>query len=86
MKIAREKICLYSSMYPGVSSAEMIINCAEKFEVGGVELMNFCQELPTPDREVARRLGGWTNLAMAAHYDHAERLGELRDAIGRMST
>ena len=57
MKIAREKICLYSSMYPGVSSAEMIINCAEKFEVGGVELMNFCQELPTPDREVARRLG-----------------------------
>ena len=57
MKIAREKICFYSSMYPGVSSAEMIINCAEKFEVGGVELMNFCQELSTPDRAVARALG-----------------------------
>ena len=57
MKIAREKICLYSSMYPGVSSAEMIIDCAERFEVGGVELMNFCQELSTPDRAVARALG-----------------------------
>ena len=57
MKIAREKICFYSSMYPGVSSAEMIIDCAERFEVGGVELMNFCQELSTPDRAVARALG-----------------------------
>lgn len=34
--------------------------------------------------DIARRLGGWTNLRMAAHYDHAERLAELRDAIGRM--
>ena len=34
--------------------------------------------------EVARRLGGWTNLEMAAHYDHASRLNELREAIGKM--
>ena len=36
-----------------------------------------------PD-EIARRLGGWTNLSMAAHYDHAERLDEAREAIERM--
>ena len=34
--------------------------------------------------EVARRLGGWTNLEMAAHYDHASHLGEMREAIARM--
>lgn len=34
--------------------------------------------------EVARRLGGWTNLKMAAHYDHASHLAEMREAIGKM--
>jgi len=31
--------------------------------------------------DLARRLGGWTNLGMAAHYDHAERLGDLLGAV-----
>ena len=34
--------------------------------------------------EVARRLGGWTNNEMAAHYDHASHLGEMREAIRAM--
>lgn len=34
--------------------------------------------------DLARRLGGWTNLAMASHYDHAERLAELRQAVSKM--
>ena len=33
--------------------------------------------------DLARRLGGWTNLAMAGHYDHAERLGEMLDAVNK---
>lgn len=37
-------------------------------------------EAGVPD-EIARRLGGWTNLRMAAHYDHASHLGEMREAI-----
>ena len=35
--------------------------------------------------EVARRLGGWTNLGMAAHYDHASHIAEMMDAVDRMS-
>lgn len=31
--------------------------------------------------DMARRLGGWTNLEMAGHYDHAKRLTEMREAI-----
>jgi site-specific recombinase XerD len=31
--------------------------------------------------DLAMRLGGWTNSAMASHYDHAERLGELLQAV-----
>lgn len=34
--------------------------------------------------ETARRMGGWTSLSMAAHYDHASHLAEMRAAIGRM--
>jgi integrase len=34
--------------------------------------------------EIAKRLGGWTNLEMAAHYDHASHLGEMREAIRAM--
>lgn len=57
MKIAREKICFYSSMYAGRSSSYEIIDCAERHGVGGVELMNFSTELNTPDVEVARKIG-----------------------------
>ena len=34
--------------------------------------------------DLARRLGGWTNLAMARHYDHSERLGEMLAAVNSM--
>ncbi len=54
--IKREKICFYSSMYRGRSSSYEIIDCAEKFEVGGVELMNFSSELATPDIKIAREI------------------------------
>lgn len=37
-------------------------------------------EAGVPD-EIARRLGGWTNLRMSAHYDHASHLVEMREAI-----
>ncbi len=33
-----------------------------------------------PD-DLAKRLGGWTEDATAARYDHAERLEELRAAV-----
>ncbi len=57
MKIDRSKICFYSSMYSGRSSSYEIINCATRHGVGGVELMNFCDELKTPDVEIARKIG-----------------------------
>ena len=53
-----DRICFYSSMFSGRSSAEQIIRCASDFGVAGVELMSFCDELKTPDMQTARRLGG----------------------------
>lgn len=35
--------------------------------------------------DTARRLGGWTNLRMAAHYDHDQHLDEMRSAIESIS-
>ena len=58
--INRDKICFYSSMYRGRSSTYEIIDCAERFEVGGVELMNFSSELCTADITVAREIGKYT--------------------------
>lgn len=57
MSITREQISFYSSMFPGRSSAREIIQCAADFHVGGMELMNFCEELKTPDLAVAKELG-----------------------------
>ena len=31
--------------------------------------------------DLAKRLGGWTEDATAARYDHAERIAELRAAV-----
>ena len=31
--------------------------------------------------DLAKRLGGWTENATAARYDHAERVEELRAAV-----
>lgn len=36
--------------------------------------------------DAARRLGGWTSLGMAAHYDHSAHLPELRAAISAMQS
>ena len=44
-------------MYRGRSSSYEIIDCAERFEVGGVELMNFSTELSTPDIKIAKEIG-----------------------------
>ena len=33
--------------------------------------------------DLAKRLGGWTEDATAARYDHAERVEELRAAVRR---
>lgn len=57
MKIERERLCAYSSPYPGRSVARKIIEFAAREELGGVELMSFCEELGTPDRAAARELG-----------------------------
>lgn len=57
MGIPRDRICLYTPVYSSRSSAFEIIRYAAELEVGGVELMNFCEELQTPDRTVAKTLG-----------------------------
>ena len=57
MRITREQISFYSSMFPSRSCAREIIQCAADFHVGGMELMNFCDELKTPDLSVAKELG-----------------------------
>lgn len=57
MKIKREKLCFYSSMYKGRSRSREIIDCAARFGIGGVELMNFCEELKTPSLDAAREIG-----------------------------
>lgn len=59
MSIAKERICLYSSLHCGRSSSREIITDAAALGVGGVELMNFCDELRQPDRAAARQLGAY---------------------------
>lgn len=56
MKIPREKICLYTPVVCGDNSMKTTIREAARLGVGGVELMNFCDELRTPDMEAARQL------------------------------
>lgn len=57
MNLSRERICLYTPAHPTRTSAADIMYCAAELGVGGVELRSFCQELRTPEREVARQLG-----------------------------
>ena len=56
MKITRDKICLYTSTVPGDDSMRTTILEAARLGVGGVELMNFCEELRTPDINAAKEL------------------------------
>ncbi len=37
--------------------------------------------LPLGYDDLAKRLGGWTEDATVARYDHAERISELRAAV-----
>ncbi len=53
----RKRICFYSSMFEGRSSAFEIAKEAVRWGVGGLELMNFCDELKEPDINVARAIG-----------------------------
>lgn len=34
--------------------------------------------------DIAKKLGGWTNDKMAAHYDHSKRIAELRAAVAKI--
>ena len=53
----REKLCFYSSVLQGENSSFQIMRYAAKKGVAGVELMNFSDELKTPDMAVAKELG-----------------------------
>ena len=56
MKITRDKICLYTPTLQGDNTMRTTVLKAAELGVGGVELMNFCDELRTPDMEQAKSL------------------------------
>lgn len=56
MKIPREKICLYTPVVHGDNTMNTIIDEASRLGVGGVEFMNFCDELEAPDVVAAKKL------------------------------
>ncbi len=84
----REKVCFYSSMFPGRSSAWEIARYAAKRGAAGLELMNFCEELNRPDMAVAREIGAFAKangLALpcfSAGINFAA--GDTREKIERM--
>ena len=53
----RERLCFYSSVLKGENSSFAIVRSAAKKGVAGVELMNFSEELKTPDLAVAKEIG-----------------------------
>lgn len=55
----RERVCFYSSMFHGRSSAWQIARYAAKRGMAGVELMNFCEEFRTPNMATAREIGNY---------------------------
>ncbi len=53
-----DKLCFYSRVTPNpISSCMQIASEAVRYGVGGLELMNFCEELRTPDMAVAKTVG-----------------------------
>ena len=54
--ITRDKICLYTPTIRGNNTMRTTVLKAAELGVGGVELMNFCDELRTPDMNAARKL------------------------------
>ena len=55
--IEKDRICFYTSMFKGRSSAWEIAEFAVKKRAGGLELMNFCEELKTPNLSEALKIG-----------------------------
>ncbi len=55
-KLNKKRLCLYTPPLPGNTSMLDTIELAEMLGLGGIELMNFCRELKTPDIDGAARL------------------------------
>ena len=55
-KLNKKRLCLYTPPLPHSTSMFDTIELAWTSGLGGVELMNFCRELKTPDIDVAARL------------------------------
>lgn len=55
----RERLCFYSPVLKGQRSSWDILRAAARHGVAGVELMNFADELRTPDRKTAAELGAY---------------------------
>ena len=55
----REKVCFYSSVLKGQNSSWQIARSAAAHGVVGLELMNFSDELKTPDMKAAKEIGAF---------------------------
>ena len=55
-KLNKKRLCLYTPPLPHSTSMFDTIELAETFGLGGVELMNFCRELKTPNIDDTARL------------------------------
>ena len=55
----REKVCFYSSVLKGQNSSWQIARSAAAHGVAGLELMNFSDELKTPDMKAAKEIGAF---------------------------
>lgn len=55
----RERVCFYSSVLKDKNSSWSIVRSAIQHGVAGVELMNFSEELKTPDMKVAKEIGAY---------------------------
>ena len=55
-KLNKKRLCLYTPPLPDNTSMLDTIELAETLGLGGIELMNFCRELKTPDIDSAARL------------------------------
>ena len=56
MKIPKNRLCLYTSPLAGNASMLDTIREADRLGLGGMELMNFCREIRSPDRATIRAL------------------------------
>ena len=78
-----ERVCFYSSMFPHSSSAYEISALADKLGAAGVELMNFCTELKTPDmKTVILPNGGLSNQNLTNYSDTDKRRVDFEIGAG----